>query len=51
LIEHPEISARGKWASGYGLTFQKYLDEKISESKLPVKGFGSRKILLDNIQK
>lgn len=44
LLDHPNLSARGKWADQYGKAFQKYLDEKLDESKLPIANLGSRKI-------
>lgn len=44
LLARPELSARGKWAEGYGKVFQRYVDEKVTQSKLPVENIGSRKI-------
>lgn len=44
LLENQNLSARGKWADQYGRAFERYLDEKLVETRLPIKNLGSRKI-------
>src|SRR3990170_4002410 len=44
VLDDSKLDARGKWATQYGLAFQKYVDEKLMESKLIVTNLGSRKI-------
>lgn len=46
LLDHLQLSSRGKWAEQYGKAFQSYVDEMLNESKLPITNLGSRKILL-----
>jgi len=44
LLEHPKLSVHGKWADQYGKTFQRYVDFKLVECKLPTTNLGSRKV-------
>ena len=43
LLEHLELSTRGKWAEGYGRVFRLYVDDKVRKANLPVKNHGGRK--------
>ena len=44
LLEHLELSTRGKWAEGYGRVFRLYVEDKVRKANLPVKNHGGRKI-------
>ncbi len=46
LLDNPELSARGTWASQYGIAFQNYVDYKLKQSGLPVLNLGSRKLTI-----
>jgi hypothetical protein len=44
LLEMRGSRAYGKWSSGYGMIFEKYIDAKLGRSSFEIKNLGKRKI-------